>query len=308
MYNSSTSLQNAILNILSNNGSTVNTYAEENTIVDEIQESSEDERVEPPKSISKPATKPAPKPKRAATENEALIIPGVKANPNKVLTATEIIYRAMLNDQEFEDNISGGKRADDMLDDNLLKGGNIEGNADVLDEIHESNTPELMLPSERAQANIFSGGNSQRIAGGDFSAALQRYKSTQDAVEAISTSSSEYNSDDDPPFTAVAHAGISLRKNEDTDNSDSLESEDANALGLTDDSASNYSSDSDDFIPNPNVGKSMKTTNAKYIRLIKEFKTQSKPSTILGGSVNRPKTVTVVNAFPYIIKSNPDSK
>lgn len=331
MYNSSTSLQNAILNILSNTGSTATPYNGENTILDDIYEDTVEPSEEPapnqePKIEPKQPSTQAFEPKRATPENEALIIPGVKINHNKVLTATEIIYRAMLNDQEFEDNssgiVTGGKRADDMLTDNLLKGGNVIGQSDILEDIHES---ELPLPSERAQANIFSGGSTPVVAGGntpvvagsksidDFNAALQRYKSTQSVIEAISTSS-ESESYEDLQFQAVAHAGVSIHKNENSEEEDPsevdvLEKVDKKELGIEEEDESDSegsNSSSDDFIPSYN--KSMKTTNAKYIRLIKEFKTPAKPSTILGGNVNRPKTVTVVNAFPYIVKSNPESK
>lgn len=298
LYNSSTSLQNAILNILANNGSSITKTSEPENVIEEIHEFSDDEDKD------KPVEPQIPVPKNKDNQPKQSKLD--TSNPNKVLTATEIIYRSLLNDKEAEDNLSGGKRADDMLTDNVLKGGNadvssnnnVEGNANIIEDIHEVSKPEVVItnPAEKAQANIFSGGN--------FHTALQQYKSMKEAVDAVSSDSdSEEQTKEEEEEEESAEELIDRIDQEEYE-------EEAKASEESSSESNSYNSDSDDFIPSnrpmQHATSSMKKTNAKYIRLIKEFKSPSKPSAILGGSISRPKTITVVNAFPYILKANPD--
>lgn len=292
MYNSSISLQNAILKILSNQDA-----PEPIDIIDEIHEDHEE-------SVTA----------NTKLESDKLDDYDVDDNPNKVLSATEIIYRAMLNDYEKDTNVDlkGGNNAENMIL-NIIKGGNKSSSdhpkQDVFDEILES-TKEKQFD----QQNGISGGNKHT----SFINALNKYKSITDAVDDITSSSHNSDTSDDDvdeneetnlsdtpkgfvPVNAHGTNFMSQKKQDDEDESSNDEST----------SNGDESSSTDEFVfPEDGVNfKANKDVNTKYIRLIKQFKNPAKKDshTILGGSVDRPKTVTIINAFPYIIKSNPSS-
>lgn len=342
LYNSSTSLQNAILQILAegrpegNTPVSTTTPAEpknevDTSTIEQILENGKPEEVRPinrarrlkhrhhnTTDSNEPVTT---KPTTVTNPPEPVTTGGNKpkqlVTKNKVLTATEIIYRAMLNEQEHEEEaLEGGNKAETMIN-NILTGGNNElpdGNKpestvktpkeNLFDEIHE------VAPAERAQMNIFTGG-----AGG-FASALNKYKSTQNAVDDISSDNEEpledieeESSDDGKDlmnqFKAINKNGTNYMAQK-----LNIEEEDENDMSKESDSSISSSGSDDDFIdslePHHTDTLADKKTNAKYIKLIKQFKSPAPKGSILGGAVSRPKTVTLINAFPYILKANPE--
>ena len=374
LYNSSTSLQNAILQILSEGKSTESVTTDStpvrptepknetdtpDNIFVQILDNNKAEPVRPisrSRRIKASATStdnttrttevPTDSPKVNSPVNGPVNSPVVTpsnsrpaqplASKNKVLTATEIIYRAILNEHEHED-MGGGNKAETMIN-NILTGGDngstvANPKENLFEEIHE------VAPSERAQMNIFSGGSksntsSPTSASGSahvnvsqsnaFASALSKYRSTQSAVDAMSSgdgsddsSSDHADLDPDPDteeddndelksqFKAINKNGTNFMAQKlDNEEEDDLEP----GNGLSDSSVS--SGDDDDFLdsidPHHDDTSVDRKTNAKYIRLIKQFKSPAPKGSILGGAVSRPKTVALINAFPYILKANPE--
>lgn len=374
LFNSSVSLQNEILKLLSDGGLKGNDEVVDDqgsdrgqpseSIVDEIYE---DSKAEPNASImdeiyadkvdtkSERASEPLVEPNPSIMDE--IYADSDKSGPNrltgaKVLTATEIIYQAMLNENEtpYARDISGGMNAENMIE-NILKGGDVEGKQNIVDEIFENNKPE---DNDQPQSIIDEiHGDPDQFAGGareesKFVASLKKYKSTREALNDVSSQSdsSDSGSDDDSgsdnddvnddvnvprkkptteptpepsteptqpvpehtpesdsessssdinnlpkEFVPLNKASI-LRKRSHSDSE--TESEEESQSDIDSDSSA------DEFIQSESM-------SPKYVHLIKQFKSpRSKDSMpILGGSVLRPKTITVVNAFPYILKSSP---
>lgn len=264
-----------------------------------------------------------------------------KSDDKRVLTAQEIIYRALLNDDEtiYEDyqdqhNLAGGNSASEMIN-NILTGGNKgvvlntspETKNDVFDEILEG-TP---------QESAFAGGNKPTTFAErkhvTFAEKLNQYKSIHDMVDAVSSSSSsEYSDNEDGPISFDNHENTdaikSLNQNVpsgfvpiDKNNAslmsriskdDNDDEEDSNSYDDEEEDLDSSSSEDEFIFPNdahPVETKVDKRHNAKYIHIINQFKNPVSKNDyhIIGGSTTRPKTVTVINAFPYIIKATPDN-
>lgn len=293
IYNSSTSLQNAILKLLNGDQTPLHDDDAPVEIINEILENTDDE------SSSEHVDD-------IETVQETPIVD--EPRQTRALTASEIIYNAMLNDYEKDLNqdLSGGNKAEDMIK-NILTGGNAPSSNetpkhDIFEEILDNNQNETSL----------NGGNLNKPT--SFADALTKYKSVKSLADDVSSDSSsssdnedEHTSDASDPDEADTNINeppkefvplnsnqtnfMSQKPPEDDDTSDD------------DSSNSDASSSSNDEFLNPD-GKS-----SKYVNIIKQIKNPvpKKSSVILGGSVTRPKTVTIINAFPYILKANPTS-
>lgn len=195
LFNSSISLQNELLKIISNEDEPIQPKHEEPTdIFSEILEQQTSDK--PPERTTRQPDVEALRPKR-------------ESDDDRVLTAQEIIYRALLNGDEtlyeeyVDKNMAGGNSAENMIQ-NILTGGNKdqplensppESKNDLFDEIHEGKQPEAS----------FAGGNKPTTFAEHkhvtFAEKLNHYKSIRAMMDELSSESSEgssaNNSDDE---------------------------------------------------------------------------------------------------------------
>lgn len=237
--------------------------------------------------------------------NEYAELANTSIDNAKTMSATEIIYRALLNNNEQDlssKDLSGGNNAEFMIN-NILKGGNKTSTT-----VNNANTSE---GNQSIINEILDGGINKGINGG-FINAFNKYKSLNEAVDDQSSSNSEEEeiSLNKVPknFKTLHNNNISFlsQAKNDTDGSDDSDN--------VSESESNESTSSEDEFLFPDEDHDKETRNdkaykQKYLHLIESFKNPKPKSNynILGGSTTRPKTVTVINAFPYIIKSNTSS-
>lgn len=210
LFNSSISLQNELLKIISNDDSPVQPKHEEapTDIFTEILEQQTSDK--PPEQTKRQPDAEALRPKH-------------ESDDDRVLTAQEIIYRALLNGDEtiYEDyqdgNMAGGNSAENMIN-NILTGGNKdkplensppESKSDLFDEIHEGKQPEAVL----------AGGNKPTTFAEHkhvtFAEKLNHYKSVRAMMDELSSESSEgssaNNSDDE--YVIQIPKGITVIEN-----------------------------------------------------------------------------------------------
>lgn len=223
------------------------------------------------------------------------------ANTNDVtnMTASEIIYRALLNNNESDlaaKSISGGNDAEEMINNITMTGGNVNSKRNSTNV----NTNNLIV--DEMYENKFTGGG--------FVNAFNKYKSLHNAINEQSSTSSSSSDNEDLRFNNIPKGFIESKHERPTFIKNTTENEEEDNI-YTSHSDMSSSSSYDDFLqPDEEhdvMTKHDKKQNAKYIHLINSFKNQKPKSSyqIIGGAVNRPKTVTVVNAFPYIIKTDP---